>query len=374
MNTKIYFVSALASMALLSGCSDNELASVETSQEKTPIGFHTVGSQMGSRATIITPSNLTTTDFNVFAFTNDGTAFMGENKNETTGLPGVNISYQNGKWDYTNKTDLKYWPTTPLDFYAVNPVKPADGSIAYLWEITKDKKEITYHSFDEYTSGKSNIDVMYAIANNQTKASKYGTVSLKFHHILSQVAFRANTLYSSMKVDIKEIKIYNFKTGGTFTFPDNATTPPSQNNWSLGGTYSKPFNIITKADNDPVVINNASKATDITIANPMLFAPQNLTAWDTSHNLTVANKNEESYLEINCKITQNGVYLHGSATDYAKLYVPFEASWEPGKRYIYTLIFGGGYDANGNAILLPINFDADITDWEDGTVTDPNFN
>lgn len=33
MNTKFYFVSALASMALLSGCSDNELASVETSQK-----------------------------------------------------------------------------------------------------------------------------------------------------------------------------------------------------------------------------------------------------------------------------------------------------------------------------------------------------
>ena len=41
MNTKFYFISALASMALLSVCSDNELASVETSQ-KTPIGFHTV--------------------------------------------------------------------------------------------------------------------------------------------------------------------------------------------------------------------------------------------------------------------------------------------------------------------------------------------
>nr|WP_297643474.1 hypothetical protein [uncultured Prevotella sp.] len=53
MKTKHYLLSALASMALLSGCSDNELASVETSQEKTPIGFHTVGSQMGSRVTII---------------------------------------------------------------------------------------------------------------------------------------------------------------------------------------------------------------------------------------------------------------------------------------------------------------------------------
>lgn len=88
MNTKFYFISALASMALLSGCSDNELASVETSQ-KTPIGFHTVGSQMGSRATIINQGNITQTDFRVFAFTqksaedtSDDIQFMGDKTND----------------------------------------------------------------------------------------------------------------------------------------------------------------------------------------------------------------------------------------------------------------------------------------------------
>lgn len=77
---KIYLLTAaFAVMASLSGCSDTELASIDTAQEKTPIGFHTVGSQMGSRADIITSENLTTTDFNVYAFDEDGNAFMGEN-------------------------------------------------------------------------------------------------------------------------------------------------------------------------------------------------------------------------------------------------------------------------------------------------------
>lgn len=39
MNTKFYFISALASMALLSGCSDNELASVETSQKPLSVSI-----------------------------------------------------------------------------------------------------------------------------------------------------------------------------------------------------------------------------------------------------------------------------------------------------------------------------------------------
>ena len=42
---KIYLLTAaFAVMASLSGCSDTELASIDTVQEKTPIGFHTVGS------------------------------------------------------------------------------------------------------------------------------------------------------------------------------------------------------------------------------------------------------------------------------------------------------------------------------------------
>lgn len=38
----------------------------------------------------------------------------------------------------------------------------------------------------------------------------------------------------------------------------------------------------------------------------------------------------------------------------------------PGKRYVYTLIFGGGYDSDGKAILTPINFDAAVENWKDG--------
>ena len=56
---KIYLLTAaFAVMASLSGCSDTELASIDTAQEKTPIGFHTVGSQMGSRATIINSGDI----------------------------------------------------------------------------------------------------------------------------------------------------------------------------------------------------------------------------------------------------------------------------------------------------------------------------
>ena len=96
----------------------------------------------------------------------------------------------------------------------------------------------------------------------------------------------------------------------------------------------------------------------------MLFIPQTLTAWETSANdpktIANANDNKHSYLVIDCKIEQNKATVHDG-----ELYIPFGAEWQPGKRYIYTLTFGGGYDKNGNPILTPITFEPTVEDWKD---------
>ena len=108
-----------------------------------------------------------------------------------------------------------------------------------------------------------------------------------------------------------------------------------------------------------IKVSQSKNATDIS-DGPMLFVPQKLTKWDVSSTIATA---KQSYLMITCKIKQGGAYLFGSDSEYKDLYVPFEADWQPGKRYIYTLIFGGGYDADGNPILQPINFEAKAEDW-----------
>ena len=91
-----------------------------------------------------TNTNLKNTDFDVFAFTADGTAFMGKVDTEF-GHDGVNIVYKNGKWDYKMRGDLRYWPTEALDFYAFNPgTVDEDMQWSYMWEATKDTQKITY--------------------------------------------------------------------------------------------------------------------------------------------------------------------------------------------------------------------------------------
>lgn len=359
---KIYLLTAaFAVMASLSGCSDTELASIDTVQEKTPIGFHTVGSQMESRATSINSTNLPHYSFNVYAFNRkdngtDGERFMGEDNEAGTG--GVNISCNGGKWSYTNQADLKYWPTGSLNFYAVSP---ASDPIFYSWQISQTKKEIRYLSYDEYGEGSyPYTDVMYAIATDKRKADNGGIVKLQFKHITSQIAFMAKKT-SNLNVEIKSIKLHNLETSGVFTIPTNDT--PKRSDWTpQSPTYKCGLTVINKGNDDPK-ITVSTDATDISSSKPMFLIPQQLTAWDTSHNKDEADTKKQSYLSIECKISIGDVYYSGSKSGYGTLYVPFGADWEPGKRYVYTLIFGGGYDADGNTILQPINFDASVEEW-----------
>lgn len=355
---------------LLMGCSDEEIANVETSS-RNAIGFNVLSNAAETRAIPTTPDNLTNTDFDVFAFTGDGTAFMGKVDTEF-GHDGVNIVYNNGKWDYKNASDLRYWPTGALDFYAFNPgTVSEDMMMNYMWEASGTVQKISYTCIDEYgaNTGHANYDVMYAMAKGQTKDMNNGIVKFNFKHILSQVVFKAKTQYDNMQVDINMIKIHNVKMGGFFTLPATADGT---------GSWSDPADLpsevsglgkFTVVKDVNITVKSNTIATDISTTTPMLNRPQELTAWKVSETATKskleADNAKQCYLEIACKIRQSGAYLLGSASEYKTIYVPFGDTWEQGKRHIYTLIFGGGYDDQGEAVLNPIQFDAETTGWVD---------
>ena len=349
--------------ALLMGCSDEEIANVETSS-RNAIGFNVLSNAAETRATPTTPSNLTSTDFDVFAFTADGTAFMGKADTEY-GHDGVNIVYKDNKWDYKNANDLRYWPSEALDFYAFNPgTVSEDMSAFYRWEASGTSQKISYTCIDEYGAGThANYDVMYAIAKGQTKATNNGVVKFKFKHILSQVVFKAKTQYANMRVDIRDIKIHNIRFSGVFTLPAAADGTGSWSSPDL--TFPHAFTVVKDKS---ITVEGNTTATDISTSSPMLNIPQELTAWTVSGASKTkkgADDAKQCYLEISRKIQQSGVYLLGSASEYKTIYVPFGDTWGAGKRHIYTLIFGGGYTDQGEAVLNPIQFDAETTGWVD---------
>ena len=363
--------------ALLMGCSDEEIANVETSSQNA-IGFNVLSNAAETRATPTTPDNLKNTDFDVFAFTGDGTAFMGKVDTEF-GHDGVNIVYNNGKWDYKNASDLRYWPTGALDFYAFNPgTVSEDMMMNYMWEAFGTVQKISYTCIDEYgaNTGHANYDVMYAIAKGQEKDMNNGIVKFNFKHILSQVVFKAKTEYDNMQVDINMIKIHNVKMGGFFTLP---ATADGTGSWSDPADLPSEvsglgkFTVVKDAN---ITVESNTTATDISTTTPMLNRPQELTAWKVSETGTKtkeqADDAKQCYLEIACKIRQSGAYLLGSASEYKTIYVPFGDTWVAGKRHIYTLIFGGGYTDQGEAVLNPIQFDAETTGWVDADNKDVN--
>lgn len=377
---KIGKILAMAAVAtVFASCSnEEELANVGKS-ESNAIRFAGISGLSDTRATPINTANLTTTNFEVMAFMSaDNALFMGGKHELGHSDQGVKIVYKTSAWDYADKDQQAYWPTAgDVDFYAVSPAMMNDLIPYFGYDMTSAAKTITYTTFDEYGSSSSTIanqDVMYAVAKGRNKTNNGTTpVQMKFKHILSQVVFKAKTTSSILEVDVENVKINNFVHGGVFKLPEG---DPKSSDWTLSPAAAGAYTVKLNAAN--VKTNNA--VVDLSdMASPLMLIPQKLKKWSTYSAGTAvskddANKKTECYLEIKMKLKQNDSYLIGSAAEYKTVYVPFDngTGWEPGKRYIYTLIFGGGYDDAGEPILSPITFNAATMDWVDAAGADVN--
>lgn len=372
---KILAVAAVATV--FASCSnEEELANVGKS-ESNAIRFAGISGLSDTRTTPIGTHNLTSTNFDVMAFmSSDNALFMGGKHVSGVSDHGVKIVYNTSAWDYDDKDKMAYWPTVgDVDFYAVSPAITDDLVLqGFVYDMTSAAKTISYSTVDEYNSKGTNHDVMYAVTKGRNKKNN-GTmpVQMNFKHILSQVVFKAKTTSSILEVDVENVKIHNFVHSGTFTLPAGE---PAMSDWKLSpaakGAYTVKLNAANVKTKNAVV--NLSD-----MNSPLMLIPQKLTKWSTysagtAVSIPEADKAKECYLEISMKLKQNDSYLIGSAAEYKTVYVPFDnaTGWEPGKRYIYTLIFGGGYDDQGEPILSPITFDAATADWADASA-DVNF-
>lgn len=372
---KILAVAVVATV--FASCSnEEELANVGKS-ESNAIRFAGISGLSDTRTTPIGTHNLTSTNFDVMAFmSSDNTLFMGGKHVSGVSDHGVKIVYKTSAWDYDDKDKMAYWPTVgDVDFYAVSPAITDDLVLqGFVYDMTSAAKTISYSTVDEYNSKGTNHDVMYAVTKGRNKKNN-GTmpVQMNFKHILSQVVFKAKTTSSILEVDVENVKIHNFVHSGTFTLPAGE---PAMSDWKLSpaakGAYTVKLNAANVKTKNAVV--NLSD-----MNSPLMLIPQKLTKWSTysagtAVSIPEADKAKECYLEISMKLKQNDSYLIGSAAEYKTVYVPFDnaTGWEPGKRYIYTLIFGGGYDDQGEPILSPITFDAATADWADASA-DVNF-
>ena len=371
---KILAVAAVATV--FASCSnEEELANVSKS-ESNAIRFAGISGLSDTRTTPIGTSNLTSTNFDVMAFMGNA-LFIGGKHEAGHSDQGVKIVYKTSAWDYADPDQMAYWPTAgDVDFYAVSPAITNDLVSRFAYDMTSETKTITYTTVDEYNSAGTNHDVMYAVAKGRNKVNNGTTaVQMNFKHILSQVVFKAKTTSSILEVDVENVKIHNFVHGGTFTLPEGE---PAMSDWTLSPVAAGAYTVKLNAAN----VKTKNAVVELSDMNsPLMMIPQKLTKWSTSTGAAVskldADNAKECYLEISMKLKQNDSYLIGSAAKYKTVYVPFdngEDGWQPGKRYIYTLIFGGGYDDQGEPILSPIKFEAATVDWANASAgADVNF-
>lgn len=386
----------MLALTALASCSKDEV--VQLNQDE--IRYNVVAENTTKAAAVYCNNNKITT-FNVWAKV--------DNVNYIGGSGDVVTSTDNGT---TWTSDIKrYWPDGNVDFYAVAGM--ANNTITWT-PATVTPASFTYTVLGDVNDANSKTvadqeDVLYAYEQAQkpdNTATTTGTVNLNFRHALSQVVFNAKNQHPNLYIEISEVQVCGLTNSGTFNYPTSETTTnnsdaqnphaavPSSPAVESVGSWNVSTDDANKDKSYSVVISPAAmlnpKTTvedvtaDLTAVNDdgkefstkaMLLLPQSQTAYDGSTGT--------AFFKIKCKIfnvADNTV----DASSYVKTllfggvdggyaYIPFSFTWEPGKKYIYTFVFGndtnGGVEGEdgepdlGNPVLVNIGYTISIYEF-----------
>ena len=231
-----------------------------------------------------------------------------------------------------------------------------------------------------------------------------GNVPFIFRHLLSKIELQGqiNRLNKNIIVEISKITIHNIiKKGSCQLNLAEIGATAAQNNFNAdapfvwnplpneganeGANYAN--YVITKGTTlkyaDDVIAaaeipdDNSTAVNLCNDADNLFMIPQPIIAWDHDNEtaayrtITKADEDKKVYLEIEAKISQNGIYLLGSADNYGTTYAPLPTPdniWKPEKKYVYTLIFGVGENADGDNYGRPITFSVtSVSNWSSET-------
>lgn len=374
MKKFILAVPALLALAAVS-CTKSEVLESNDGE----IRFNVVANNATKAADIFCNNNLPEA-FKVYATT--------ESK---TYIDGDDIVKNGDNWE--NTSGVRYWPETPVNFYA-----HVNAGTNFIWST---EPAPTIKDFTPSPTVADQLDLLYAVKIGQNKKST--PVELNFRHALSQIVFNAKNTNENLYVEIKGVKIVNVGGTNTFTYPTTDTDSkfvshdgtgelPSTGagSWAelTSGTSSYEVDFTTA-----IPVAGGGSIVDLTTANDsgnefnsqaMLLLPQTTTAWDPEAAPAPGTNNTGSYFLIDCAIwnvatdeinKEDDVQLWGENGATKELAIPVTFAWEQGKKYIYTFVFGkgnGGYDPENpdpnpedpDPVLVPIDFKITVDDFQ----------
>lgn len=320
------------------------------------------------------------------------------------------VTGENGNW--TNTSGTRYWPETPVDFYAY-----VNAGTSYKWSVDgAGKATAKFENFTVNNTVGSQEDLLYAVKKNQSKTNN-GTVNLNFRHALSQIVFQAKNTNENLYVEIAGVSVVNVGGTNTFTFPlENTETNIEHKDYDTDGDgvyetgefgsinydaswgtwdnltsgtekYDVDFDKTSVPGNNTLVaLTTANETGKEYNSNAMLLLPQTTSAWDPETHPDPKKENTGSYLLVDCAIfnvagddyTDGDVCLwgeqQGSTWNTKELAIPVAFDWQQGKKYVYTLVFGegnGGYNPdpedpdpeNPEPVLVPIKFEIEVDEF-----------
>lgn len=382
---KRIFISLAALAIVLAGCQKNEAFDNGINPQDGVIKFGVITPKTRANGLYQGTANFLTDNqtFNIVGRLEDGTYYLGT----AAATVGVTYNKATNEWIYSG---VKFWPDKDIDFFAwkngktgtVNPTFTQAGSVNTM-------------SFTGYTVAASvagQQDLLVA-ADTYSKPSLTGHTVLTFKHALTQVVFSAQ-LYTkssndtpSIEVTIDQVEIVNVASKGNLTVTPfgyvadsvddkNAASDRTVENkivWADQTTNSS-F-VITPTSAIPV--NKTLTSLTNNEADAMLMIPQTFDAWDYSEEITAGG----AYIRVKALIkdTTTGTVLWGNADNTSKdLYIPVSSQvgmynqWVWGRKINYVIVFGdpnsgsggGGWDGEGDPVLIPIRLEAQLTDWD----------
>lgn len=369
MNKKFFMgIAAMAALTLVS-CSSDDLNSLsDNSSKNEAISFdgylgRSAVAVNGSRGSVETKETLKNKGFGVFGKYDAG---AGQTSDFFVNQK-VTYSTTASKWTYT---PLKYWPTQgKIDFLAYAPHKEGQNLNA----------NTTAFDFTVTKKAADQIDLLWANATGKITESFEGTTKEKvkflFKHALSRLGYtvKLSGNYSSDNATftLKKITLAGspdettkaFYTKGTIDLSKTGT----KENLSKTNTETGLWTAATSADNKQnftwfegsYIVESSDSKHPTNSANEDYSDKDYLFVIPQDFSLTTENA-DKLYVIVEYDVT----YTSTHTTITNKVYKKLPIDLMQGKAYMLNLTIG-----------LPIEFDADVTDWTtDGTNPNTDIN
>ena len=324
-------------------------------------------------------SVMKTGSFGVVGYINtNNTLFLGSTNKAIEQVWKTDASYTGGGyWDYNVSSELKYWPSSTMDFYAYFPYSGSGDTFA---------SSSTESTIMTITNETGNQDVLFA---RQAGQSQTAYVPLRFNHAFSKIkAINIKVAAVDVSVTVQKVEVLNTSTKGKVLVDNtgNASYEATQPN------VTRSFDL----SSSPKTINYGIDGVELfgNEANGYLFATNSSvqhyvkgtgkTMWSGNKvDLNGGNLSTSEFvcLKLTCKVKAAGHYLVGSENAYGEMYIPMHGTSAnsadisdllAGRRYTYNIIMQSnvGYKDNGDPIMLaPIRFSVnEVTDWNDVTI------